>query len=129
LQTLHWNYCAYTTDSASLENTYAYVALTSPDRELAIATGAIPRIGSTNVRNAADDTIGISFTQTSTTPCRSKLSTMFDFTTKLICDEEVTGDAVVTSVTVDTCTYTVTLKHKEGCSDVAIDIDAAMGWF
>lgn len=32
------------------------------------------------------------------------------------------------SVTVDKCTFTATLKHSEGCADVAIDVDKTMGW-
>ena len=32
------------------------------------------------------------------------------------------------SVTVDKCVYTATLRHSEGCPDIAVDIEQAMGW-
>ena len=48
--------------------------------------------------------------------------------TNLICDESVTGAAEIESVTKEGCSYIVTLKSNEGCPDINIDVDLAMGW-
>lgn len=70
------------------------------------------------------------FTQGSDTACGSA-GKKYSMTTKLMCDETITGQgtATVESVTlVDGCDFQVTLKHKDGCPDFAADLTAYVNW-
>ena len=91
---LHWNYCTYTSDSASLEETYAYLEQTDVSNvnhsELQIATETIPRTGSTNLRGEDGRISGISFTQHTDTPCVGQEDRTYSLTTNLKCDETIT---------------------------------------
>ena len=62
--------------------------MTEPEKELPIATKAIPRMAG-NVRDEDGATVGLTFTQGSDTKCRG--SENFSLTTVLMCDEAITG--------------------------------------
>lgn len=49
---------------------------------------------------------------------------------KITCDEDITndGEPTFTSVKVDGCVYTVSLKHAAGCTKGGVDVEATMGW-
>ena len=98
--------------------------MANPSKEIAIATYEIPRAVS-NVRDESGTTIGVSFTQESDTVCSQGT---FSFTTRLLCDAAITGEAEVISVTQAGCVFTANIKHQEGCADIKVDIEKAMGW-
>jgi len=122
--TLTWNYCTYATGGPKSDS-YAWVS-NSKKVKTSVADGFIKPLESENVRNDESETIGVEFKQTSNSACYGGKN--WGMTTKLLCDETVTGKATVNKVKMVGCNYEIELSHKDGCPDVGIDIEYYTAW-
>ena len=121
--TLTWNYCTYA--SGGPADSYAWVS-NSAKVKTSVADSFIKPLESENVRDADSETIGVQFTQSSESLCANGVN--WGMTTKLLCDETVTGKATVNKVKMDGCVYNIELKHADGCPAVGIDIEYYTQW-
>jgi len=122
--TLTWNYCTYATGGPKSDS-YAWVS-NSKKVKTSVADSFIKPLDSENVRDDAEETIGVQFTQNSNSKCSG--ATNWGMTTKLLCDETVTGKATVNKVKMVGCNYEIELKHKDGCPDVGLDLEYYTQW-
>ena len=123
---MRWNYCTFLDGTSN-----AYGVLKRDGEEFVIATSHIMPGSAENIRDPNDDTktIGVSFSQGSDTECKDVSSKKYSMKTNIRCNEEVTGDPLVTSVnSEDKCEFEVNMDHKAGCPTVNIDVETYMNW-
>ena len=109
-----FNYCTF------VEGTSAYATLATGGDVINIATDPIIPINAEVIRKDGE-IAGVEVKQTSDTDCGAD---QYEMVTKIMCDDSVTGapDFVSLDISGDGCTYTVELKHEDGCPALGIDL-------
>ena len=115
-----FNYCTF------VEGTSAYATLTTGGDVINIATDPVMPTNAEVIRKDGEIT-GVEVKQTSDTDCGAD---QYEMVTKIMCDDGVTGapDFVSLDISGDGCTYTVELKHEDGCPALGIDLQGYISW-
>ena len=132
---IKFNYCTEIDYDDEKQESFGYVK-TAAGKYKNVADDNVEWSTASAIRDADNEVTGIAVEQPGLTECKAATSDTeavnWQLNSQIMCDESITekGAAQIVSADVDvnTCTYTVVLKHAAGCPTIDVDIEEYLGW-